>query len=159
MPSEKKNIRPQASFTDDYLLYILAHASAAVSDAFHSELAREGISVTTWRILGSLYPDARLNVGTLARKTLLKQPTLTRALDRLTAQGVVRRDHSTGDRRGVLVELTETGRTMARAATDKARAHETLILEGYAPSEIADLKRRLRALMAAVRRGPQALHN
>jgi len=139
------------NFTDDYLLYLLAHASAAASDAFHVRMQAEGISVTTWRILGSLYPNIQLNVGALARKSLMKQPTLTRTLDRLCAQGIVVRHHSEGDRRGVLVALTDKGRDLARDKIKKAQAHEAAILQDYSAADIADLKKRLRILLTLAR--------
>jgi DNA-binding MarR family transcriptional regulator len=139
-------------FTDDYLLYLMAHASAAVSDSFHAELAAEGISVTTWRIMGSLYPDQRLNVGALARKCLMKQPTLTRTLDRLVDQGIVARRHEEGDRRGVLVALTDRGRTLAADKIAKARQHESRLLDSYSEVEIRDLKRLLRDFLTRARR-------
>ena len=135
-------------FTEDYLLFLLAQASAAASAAFHAELARQGISVSTWRILASLYPDQRLKVGVLARKCLLKQPTLTRALDRLTVAGLVRRAHATDDRRGVLVSLTERGRDLATPLVARAHAHERAIMEPYSEAAAAELKQRLRQLIA-----------
>ena len=140
-----------ASFTDDYLLYLLAHASAAASDAFHDQLLAEGIPLTTWRIFGSLYPNTRLNVGVLAKKCLMKQPTLTRTLDRLVEQGFVARHHSNGDRRGVLVELTDKGRAIAQDKIVKAKAHEAKILGDYSEAEIADLKQELRVLLTRAR--------
>ena len=139
-------MKPQG-FTEGYLLYLMAHASAAASDAFHAEIARDGVSVTTWRILGSLYPDRQLNVGTLARMSLLKQPTLTRQLDRLCADGVTMRHHAKDDRRGVLVELTDKGRGLARGLIDRAQAHEAGILEGFSAEEVTDLKARLKSLI------------
>jgi len=139
------------AFTDDYLLYLLAQVSAAASDSFHAELQKDGIPVTTWRILSSLYPGAKLNVGTLARKCIMKQPTLTRALDRLVEQGLVKRHHSQGDRRGVLIELTEQGRKIAAANTGKARAHEARVLQDYSAAEVDDLKARLRELLNRAR--------
>ena len=146
------NTRPE-SFTDDYLLYILAHASDAASNAFHAELRAEGIQLTTWRIFGSLYPNLRLNVGALAKKCLMKQPTLTRTLDRLVEQGIVARTHSADDRRGVLVELTDQGRDLACDKIVKAQAHEAQILQDYTTDEIADLKRRLRRLTEISHKG------
>jgi DNA-binding MarR family transcriptional regulator len=134
------------AFTDDYLLYLLAQASAAASQAFHAELAKDGIPVSTWRILSSLYPDIRLNVGALAEQSLLKQPTLTRTLDRLTTSELVRRVHSAADRRGVLVELTQKGRSLAGDKIEKARTHEALILKNHSTSEITALKAMLRTL-------------
>jgi hypothetical protein len=36
---------PQARFIDDYLLYLLARASHAISAEFHEQLRRRGVSV------------------------------------------------------------------------------------------------------------------
>ncbi len=141
-------------FTEDYLLFLLAQASAAASAAFHAELARQGISVSTWRILASLYPDQQLKVGVLARKCLLKQPTLTRALDRLALDGLVRRTHATDDRRGVLVSLTERGRERAAPLVARAHAHERAILRPYSEPAAAELKRRLRQLIDRLQPAP-----
>ena len=135
------------AFTDNYLLYLLAQASAAASEAFHAELTTQGVPVSTWRILASLYPDARLNVGTLARRCLLKQPTLTRTLDRLAADGIIRRLHAKDDRRAVLVELTGDGQRLAAEKVQLAQQHETRVLAGYSEAEVADLKSKLRALL------------
>ncbi len=146
MPSETNPPDQAGAFTDDYLLYLLAQASAGASQAFHAELAKDGIAVSTWRILASLYPDFRLNVGALAEQSLLKQPTLTRTLDRLTKSELVRRVHSAADRRGVLVELTQKGRTLAAEKIEKARAHEAFILKNHSKSEITALKAMLRNL-------------
>jgi len=154
-PEGQKN-PDTASFTDDYLLYLLAQASAAASEAFHAELARDGISVSTWRILASLYPSGRLNVGALARQCLLKQPTLTRTLDRLAEAGLICRDHSAIDRRGVLVRLTDKGRALAAHNVTKAKAHERLILKAYSEAEIAHLKSHLRQLTDSSRLADQA---
>ena len=112
--NQYKEDRQDNEFLDDYLLYLMAHASAAASDAFHAELAKQGVSVAVWRILASLYPDKLLNVGVLARRCLLKQPTLTRRLDRLCEQGLTERWHQNQDRRGVLVKLTTEGRARAK---------------------------------------------
>lgn len=135
-----------SSFADGYLLHLLATANEAVSIGFHSELSGDGISLSTWRILIALYPESRLNVGSLARMCLLKQPTLTRTLDRLEHAGLVRRNHAAGDRRGVLVELTDQGREIAAGNMAKARRHEQEVLKHYSEAEIQDLKQKLREL-------------
>lgn len=147
MQSDPKKTPQKPAFTDDYLLYLLAQASAAASDVFHAELRRDGLQVSTWRILASLYPDAQLNVGALARKCLLKQPTLTRALDRMVKADLVRRVHSETDRRGVLVELTSKGRDIAAKGVEKAYRHEKRVLANYSNAEIADLKQKLQHLL------------
>lgn len=133
-------------FVEDYLLYVLAQASAAASAAFHAQLAEQGVSVATWRILASLYPDRTLNVGELAKSCLSKQPTLTRQLDRLCAQGWTERAHQSEDRRGVIVRLTAEGRARAAEYVAMAKAHERQVLSDYSGQEAAALKETLRKL-------------
>lgn len=146
MTSKAHPQTPAASFIDDYFLYLLAQASAEISETFHTQLARDGVSVSTWRILSSLYPDKRLNVGALARESLLKQPTLTRALDRLEQAGLISRHHARADRRSVLVSLTVHGQELAAQKIELALAHEKTILQAYSPTEISALKDMLQLL-------------
>jgi len=139
-------------FTGDYLLYLLAQASAAASNEFHSHLAGLGISVPKWRILASLHPDGVMTIGQLARECLQKQPTLTRIVDRLEDDGLVKRDHSPTDRREVRVRLTNRGRELSARLVAKAREHETAILHDYGKAEIASLKETLKVLIGRTAR-------
>lgn len=133
-------------FTEDYLLYLLAQASEAASGEFHAYLSSQNIPVTTWRILGSLYPSRQLNVGSLARECLLKQPTLTRIIDRLETQKLVKRAHSKESRREVYITLTKEGRALAKRFILKAKQHETDILADYSADEVIALKKALKVL-------------
>jgi len=140
-------LEPQEkSFINDYLLYLLAHASAAASGEFHAYLTQEGVSVAEWRILASLYPNKQLRIGQLARECLQKQPTLTRIVDRMEADGVVARKSSKQSRREVFVSLTEDGKSRAQKYVAKAKAHETSVLAEYTPNEADVLKEALKIL-------------
>ena len=54
-------------------------------------------------------PQRRLRVHELAEKSLFTRSGLTRLVDRIEDAGYVRRTHSSEDRRGVYVELTDLG--------------------------------------------------
>ena len=133
-------------FTDDYLLYLLAQASAAVSASFHATLAKQGVAVSTWRILASLYPDEQLSVSALAESCMTKQPTMTRMIDRLSAEGLVSRTTANDDRRRVRVSLTLEGQAKAAKLVKAARRDETTALARYSDREQAALKDTLRTL-------------
>jgi len=134
-------------FIDDYLLYLLARASGRASAAFHTELSAEGVTVSTWRILATLYPDSPASVGELAESCLAKQSTMTRRIDRLAAAGLVTRETGTDDRRRVEVRLAPAGRTLADRLTVMASAHEARVLGKYTAAEAADLKAALTGLL------------
>ena len=138
------------SFTDDYLLYLLAQASAEASAQFHGELKQRQIPVLNWRIVASLYPENALTIGALASHALANQTTLTRAVDRMEASGLVRREPSKSDRRQVLVTLTPRGSELADQLTALAKAHEASILEKCSAAEIDALKRALKLLRRRV---------
>jgi MarR family transcriptional regulator, organic hydroperoxide resistance regulator len=141
------NIPDEGYFTENYLLFLLAQASERSSNDFHKELEKDGVSVSTWRILASLYPNVVLTVGALAGKCLLKQPTLTRTLDRLENGGLVRREGSKKDRRSVLIALTNTGRKLAGEKVTLAKDHETRILAHYSDQQIVAIKQDLIGLI------------
>jgi len=127
-------------FTDDYLLALMAQASDLLSAEFHAELARLGVPVSTWRILATLSPDEPATIGELSKSCLAKQPTMTRQVERLEAQGLVVRENSQVDRRQVMVRLTEDGRRSAKKLTALAKDHEVQVTEGYGPEDIAYFK-------------------
>jgi DNA-binding MarR family transcriptional regulator len=137
----------EADFVDDYLLYLLARASAGASAQFHAVVKARGVSVLEWRVLGQL-SSGPATVSLLAERALSQQPTLTKVLDRMAAQGLVARLEDVADRRRVHVRLTDKGQRLAAELVPLAREHEARVLAGYSPREAAALKRTLRTLIA-----------
>ena len=89
-----------------------------------------------------------LSPGALLRCTLVSSATMTHRVDRLVAQGLVERGPDPEDRRGVLVTLSDSGRTRVDAAlADLVNAEEGLLvsLPGEERAELAGLLRRLLA--------------
>ncbi len=133
-------------FIDDYLAYLLARASHLVSGGFHAELARRGIPVPVWRVLATLSDGDALTIGALAKRVLMKQPTLTKCIDRMEAEGLVRRLECTADRRKVRVAITDRGREMVGGLVSAAQDHERRVLAGLG-DEGRQLKKDLRRLI------------
>ena len=137
-----------ARFIDDYLLYLLARASHLISSEFHEHLRRRGISVPVWRVLGSLLGSpAGETVTGLAEVCLLQQPTMTKLLDRMVRDGLVRRTQDPRDRRVVRVALTERGEEIARDLAMVAKRHEAEVLARHPETEAATIKSLLRAVL------------
>jgi len=134
-------------FIDDYIAYLLARASYLVSRRFHEELALKGIAVPDWRVLASLSDGDGVSLGALARITLFKQPTLTKIVDRMEADGTVRRVPSTADRRKVLITITDEGRRLVAQLLQDAKRQEREVLADYTADQRALLKGTLRDLI------------
>ena len=135
-----------ARFLDDFLLYLLARASAEASAGFHELVRKRGLSVGEWRVMFTL-TDGPVTVGEMAARTLMQQPTLTKLLDRMERAGTVRRQVDPADGRRVLIALTPAGRAHGEALMPSAAAHEAELLSDYAPAEAAALKTALRKLI------------
>jgi len=135
------------AFVDNYLSYLLAHASHLVSSQFHAHLRRYGVQVPTWRVLATLSGGDGKTIGDLARISLYNQPTTTKIVDRLEADGYAERRRSEHDRRKMLVYITPKGRELVDELLSAAQAHEARVLEGYSGEEVALLKNVLRTLI------------
>jgi DNA-binding MarR family transcriptional regulator len=135
-------------FIDDYLLYLLARASHLVSGEFHDQLRRRGVSPPVWRVLASLVGKPGETVTGLAETCLLQQPTMTKLLDRMVRDNLVRRTQDQRDRRVVRVALTPRGETMVQELVAAARKHETEVLGRYPQAEASQVKDLMRAMIA-----------
>jgi DNA-binding MarR family transcriptional regulator len=121
--------------------------------ARHLDLARRHAfarhSLETWEfdVLSALRRAGRpyrLSPGTLVAQTLVTSGTMTNRIDRLEHRGLVERQRSTDDRRGVLVQLTPVGLERVDAAMSDLLDVESRVLDALAPQErpqLADLLR------------------
>jgi DNA-binding MarR family transcriptional regulator len=73
---------------------------------------------------------------------------MTRALDRLEAKGLLRRNRCQTDRRVVKIELTEIGEAKARAIPPNIARVLNYHLRGFSSDEVAQLKHLLRRMIA-----------
>ncbi|MGI8677242.1 MAG: MarR family winged helix-turn-helix transcriptional regulator [Jatrophihabitans sp.] len=89
--------------------FLRAHA-AVMRDLEH-ELAEFGLPLTWYDVLVQLVeaPGHRLRMAELADRVLLSRSGLTRLIDRLQAEGYVRREASPDDARGMYTVLTRAG--------------------------------------------------
>jgi DNA-binding MarR family transcriptional regulator len=109
----------------------LLHSHHDVIRKLDVELRTEhGLSLTDYDVLLRLAraPDRRLRMTELADRVLMSPSGLTRMVDRLVDEGLVRRDRFEGDARVMLAQLTEEGRRALRRA---ARTHLQGIREHF----------------------------
>jgi DNA-binding MarR family transcriptional regulator len=95
----------------------------------------------------------RLTPGQLIRETLVTSGTMTNRVDRLVARGLVSRDDHPGDRRGVLVRLTDQGREAVDAALADLLAAERALVSHLSDTDRSHLVAVLRQLLAGQNAG------
>lgn len=135
-------------FVDDYLLYLLARASHVLSTEFHSMLRRAGVQVPVWRVLATLSGGTGETVTGLAEACLLQQPTMTKLLDRMVRDGLVRRTPDARDRRVVRIQTTPRGDALVKNLLISAKAHEMELMSRFPDFDEQRLKRLLQSVVA-----------
>jgi len=91
----------------------LLRTSTDVFESFSRVLAGHAISQGRFIVLILLnhHPDTPVNPADLADRANVTRATMTGLIDTLERDGLVRRENAPGDRRMMLVRLTERGRT------------------------------------------------
>ncbi|MDO5641403.1 MAG: MarR family winged helix-turn-helix transcriptional regulator [Paracoccus sp. (in: a-proteobacteria)] len=112
MPSEQPTRQGTGPVTglETMPSFLLNHIVHKYHQAVQAKLRSAGVSTLQMRIILSLEAHGRLSVGELCSYAIAEQPTMSRALDSLEAQGLVRREMSETDSRLRLITLTEAGR-------------------------------------------------
>lgn len=143
--------------TDTPIGMQLAFTSKAVSRAFYERLRAAGGSVPTWLILSSIKGDAWRTQLDLARAVGIEGPTLTRHLDGLEEDGLVRRVRGAADRRAVKVELTDEGEQLFSRLRQAVIAFNRDLTAGVSEAEIERARETLSRLEANVKRTAPSL--
>src|SRR5229473_3328784 len=110
---------PRAQIMDDRqsLPIALLRAREAVMSYFRPHHRKGGITEQQWRVIRVLYLDGETDATSLARRSYLLAPSLSRILKDLEAAGHVRRRPGTDDSRQSLLSLSPKGSaTVTRAA-------------------------------------------
>lgn len=134
-------------FVHRHLPYLLARASHAIWRGFEPQLRAAGLNSLEWRVLATLSDSPPLAVGELAREVLAQQPTVTKTLDRLAAQGWVERQADTADARRARVALTAAGAAHVAPLLAAAEAHEAQRLQALGAPDLQRMREALQALV------------
>ena len=113
-------------------------------------LAEVGLGWSEWEVLGQLRlagEPYRSSPGELSKHSEVSSGAMTARLDRLEERDFIRRLPDPDDRRGVLVELTESGLEAYFAAVDAQAAKEQAVAHALTKQERAELNGLLRKLI------------
>src|SRR5260221_5299032 len=122
------------------------HLDRARTAAF----AAHGLQAWEFDVLSALRrqgPPYQLSPGALLRATLVTSGTMTNRIDRLAEGGLVRRLPDPQDKRGVLVQLSERGKSVADAALADLLEQEHGLLTGLDDAQREQLASLLRMLL------------
>jgi DNA-binding MarR family transcriptional regulator len=150
--SERSLSSPSPERLRAWRLYF--ESALALADVLDAELERDaGIPLRWYDALVHLEesPDG-LRMNELAERILYSKSGFTRVVDRMEAEGLVRRGRPEDDRRSILVQLTDEGRTTIAQARDHHRhSIEQHFARHLTDSDVKTLTRALEKISAHAR--------
>jgi MarR family transcriptional regulator, 2-MHQ and catechol-resistance regulon repressor len=125
---------------------VLVKAFQAASKYLHAGLAETGIDDTDFRILEALLNKGPLPVNTIGPKVFLTPGSISTAVDRLVARGLVNRIESPEDRRIRLVSLTAKGKALIAPIFRKHATEIKKVFADASPKELRALEATLKKI-------------
>jgi DNA-binding MarR family transcriptional regulator len=118
----------------------LLRAHSFLSKALDADLeAQHGLPLTSYEVLLHLADaeDNRIRMHDLAERVLLSRSGLTRLIDRMERDGLIKRETCTSDARGSFAVLTEQGAALfAEARVTHLAGNRALFLDRFTPAEL-----------------------
>ena len=133
------------------LAEVIHRVSRSITELTLEDLRRFGMTVPRWSVLTQLAIRDGRSIGELARATVIKQSSLTRVVDQMERDGLVRRRASRGDSRIVQVWLTKDGRARYDDVVPLAVQRVNRALDGLREAEVELLGSLLDRLLSSVR--------
>jgi DNA-binding MarR family transcriptional regulator len=119
----------------NYPPYLMNRIMGRYNASIRSEMARLGLTIPKMRALAVLsVMDGQL-IGRLAVHAIVEQSTLSRALDALEADGLVRRQTDPDDSRATRIFITDAGRAAFETLWPHMAAAYTAMFRGVADDE------------------------
>ena len=143
--------RPDLDVSPLEVLSRVDRLSRHLDRARRAAFAAHGLESWAFDVLAALRRAGRpyqLSPGQLVTQTLVTSGTMTNRVDRLAAQGLVQRFPDPGDRRGVIVRLTDAGREQDDSAVANLVRREHQLLGQLDDDERDALVGTLRRLVA-----------
>ena len=128
---------------DEFLPYLLAHASNLVSRQIDEIAATERISRNECKVLLTLIDNEGVSLNELADLMIIKQPTLSRIVETMVDAGWLDRAVVARDRRAVNIRLTRSGIKKAQPLLLHARKMDNLLKRNLGSLTSKQLKRLL----------------
>lgn len=141
----------------EFLPYRLAVLTERVSRRLSVEYERtHGLSVAEWRVLVHLRRSKAVSVRDIHNCVNLEKPRVSRAVTRLESIGLVKKMQSVGDRRLVVISLTEKGSTAVEEILPAAKAVQAMLVDGVGLDEIEGFCGVMEKLHALLDADPEA---
>ena len=132
--------------------YLMNRIMGRYNADLRQEMGKLGLTTPKMRALAVLSVIGNLQIGELAVYAVVEQSTLSRALDQLTSDGLVRREADASDNRVTRISITGAGRTAFEQMWPAMAEAYAKMFQGIAPEERAAFVATLQKMLANVRK-------
>ena len=136
--------------TPGHLFFLLHHLVRQRETALGRELTRVGLTLSQWQVLATLSRLDRATMGEVAAFCATDRTTLTRTVDRMVEDELVRRDRDAVDRRQVHLNLTDKGRDVFQAASAEVARFNDRVADVLNLDEVDGLQQMVRRVLVHV---------
>ena len=119
---------------------LINELSKLFNDRMRQKTERMGMAEGQRRMLFHLSHNEQLTQLELVKRSHLSAPTVSVALQKMEAEGLVTRTCNVHDQRAVLVQLTEAGKAADRKVVCAIHETEKELLQGISEEKIATLR-------------------
>lgn len=121
------------------IILLLTFVSRTTKETIERKFQGHGIHAGQQLILQLLWKtEGPLKIGELAQRLRVEYPTITRTVQRMEREGLLKRQRDPADERQVLVELTPQGRALEAVVPQILAEMETQLL-----ADLSDVERAL----------------
>jgi DNA-binding MarR family transcriptional regulator len=117
--NQSANLEPQADEKGAAAMYSLITAAHALEDKIEQALSHHELSMAKLTVLTKLVEAGQpLTLSEIAARLQCVRSNVTQLIDRLEADGLVRRVDDAADRRSIRAELTSAGRVKQESGAE-----------------------------------------
>lgn len=135
---------------DRSLPMTLLRAREAVMKKFIPSLQEHGLSTQQWRSIRALIQEDGLEISTLAKRTHLLPPSMSRILQNLESRNLIERISVASDQRRKKIFLTPAGKAIYKAVEPKSVERYERITQQFGEDKLEQLYTLLEDLVVSL---------
>lgn len=136
--------------TAGHLFFLLHHLVRQRENALGRELTQSGLTLSQWQVLATLSRLEKATMGEVAAFCATDRTTLTRTVDRMVEDGLVKRDRDSVDRRQVQLNLTDKGWDAFRDAQGHVTSFNDRVTGALKAEDVERLQPMIRRVLVHV---------
>ena len=130
-----------------FLMSQIGRVSGRIFERLIKEYGIDAFNGAQGRILYVLWEHEKLTISDIARLTSMANTTLTSVLDRMEAEGLVKRTHDKVNRRQIFVTATEKANEYRDKYEQLSSDMNNIFYKGFSEEEVVHFDNQLRRIL------------